>query len=91
MTKPLTWTRLTGAACEVAHISAEFAQAGASGGVGEYVGGCAGSVRLIVRFDIERQKLTSAVQLPEKHWLKTSMAPLMVTSLGEALIPPTVV
>ena len=45
---------------------------------------------LMVRLDSERQKLSSAMQLlPVKHWLYTSMEPLIVTSPGEPPRPAT--
>src|SRR5580692_9290489 len=45
---------------------------------------------LIVRFDSERQKLSSAEQLEAvKHWLYTSMWPLMTTSAGDPPRPAT--
>ena len=87
----MTLTRRTGEAWDVAQNSAEFAQPGLSGGAGTYAGGVDGSVTLIVRFDSDRQKLTSAVQPPESHWLNTSIAPLIVTSRGDAPSPATVV
>ena len=52
-------------------------------------------VTLMVRLDIERQKLSSAMQLvlvpsaAGRHWLYTSMEPLMVTSPGEPPRPAT--
>ena len=51
-------------------------------------------VTLMVRSDSERQKLSSAMQLllPSvvgKHWLYTSMLPLMVTSPGDWPRPAT--
>ena len=51
-------------------------------------------VTLMVRLVSERQKLSSAMQLllPSvvgKHWLYTSIVPLMVTSPGDAPRPAT--
>ena len=72
-------TRRMGAACETAQNSAEARQA-------------VRPVTLIVRFDRERQKLSSAMQsveLEPKHWLYESTWPLMVTSVGAAPRPAT--
>ena len=68
-----------GEACETAQNSALEVQAAAV-------------TTLMVRFDNERQKFSSAVQLPLlSHWLETLIAPLMVTSDGERPRPATVV
>ena len=56
VTFPLTWTRRIGEACDTAQNSL-FAKQPVP------------PVTLIVRFDTERQKLSSAVQLPLMHWL----------------------
>ena len=54
--KPLTWTRRIGAACDAAQNSPVWQP--------DF------PATLIVRFDRERQKFTSAVQSPgPKHWL----------------------
>jgi len=75
----LIWTRRIGAACDTAQNSALAVQFDAE-------------VTLMVRFDNERQKFTSAVQLPgPKHWLDTLISPLIVTSPGERPRPATVV
>jgi hypothetical protein len=53
---PLTWTRRIGEACEAAQNSPNWQPPLPA--------------TLMVRFDIERQKFTSAVQSPgPKHWL----------------------
>src|SRR5581483_4778751 len=76
---PLMWTRRIGAACDTAQNSPVEQPA-------------FGVVTLIVRFDNDRQKFTSAVQLlGPKHWLRTSMEPLMTTSFGERPRPATLV
>jgi hypothetical protein len=48
-------------------------------------------VTLIVRFDTDRQKLSSAPQPLAEHWLRELTAPLMTTSPGEAPRPATAV
>jgi hypothetical protein len=74
---PWTSTRRTGDACEVAQNSPNPGQPVLP----------ATSIR---RFDSERQKLTSAVQLPvASHWLNASTVPLIVTSSGDAPSPAT--
>ncbi len=73
------WTRRSGAACETAQNSVAVLAASPAG------------TTLIVRFDSERQKLSSAVQLPPEHWLSTLITPLMVTSPGFSPRPATVV
>src|ERR1700735_5875912 len=75
---PFIWTRRMGEACDTAQNSALEVQS-------------AVVVTSMVRFDNERQKFTSAVQLPASHWLDTLIAPLMVTSDGERPSPATVV
>src|SRR5580692_11300366 len=75
---PFICTRRTGEACDTAQNSALEVQAAAV-------------TTLMVRFDNERQKFSSAVQLPLTHWLDTLIAPLMVTSDGESPRPATVV
>lgn len=78
----MTATRRTGEACDVAQNSADRAHGPPGCGVG----------KLMVRLDSDRQKFTSAVQLPlESHWLKESTAPLITTSPGEAPRPATLV
>ena len=79
--KPLTSTRRTGEAWDVAQNSAVCEHGAFAGGVG----------KLMVRLDRDRQKFTSAVQLPPLHWLNESTAPLMTTSPGEAPRPATLV
>ena len=54
-------TRRIGEACEVAQNSVPSGH-----GTGLTLGG---AVTLMVRLDSERQKLSSAVQLPDEHWL----------------------
>ena len=84
---PLNSTRRTGEAWDAAQNSAVCWHGAPFGGAG----------KLIVRFDSERQKLSSAVQLAlpagvaGRHWLKESTAPLMTTSPGEAPRPATLV
>src|SRR6266700_2952525 len=56
------WTRRSGEACDTAQNSAFAWQP-------------VPPVTLIVRFDTERQKLTSAVQLPPEHWLTETFGP----------------
>src|SRR5437660_8177978 len=76
---PLMWTRRIGAACDTAQNSPVEQPA-------------FGVVTLMVRFDNERQKFTSAMQLlGPRHWLRTSMDPLMTTSFGERPRPATAV
>src|SRR5258708_22740878 len=76
---PLIFTRRIGEACETAQKSAEARQPDSPV-----------PVTWIVRFDSDRQKLSSAMQLfAEKHWLYTSTWPLIVTSLGCAPRPAT--
>jgi hypothetical protein len=76
---PFIWTRRMGEAWETAQNSALEVQVFTV-------------TTLMVRFDNERQKFTSAVQLPvSSHWLETLIAPLMVTSDGERPRPATVV
>ena len=77
----MTSTRRTGEAWEVAQNSAVCGHGASAGGVG----------KLMVRLDRDRQKFTSAVQLPALHWLNESTAPLMTTSPGEAPRPATLV
>ena len=73
---PLTCTRRTGAAWEVAQNSAAPSQPLPA--------------TLIDRFDTDRQKFVSAVQkLVASHWSKESTAPLIVTSSGELPRPAT--
>ena len=72
----MTWTRRIGEACDVAQNSPTWHPLFPA--------------TSIVRFDTERQKFTSAVQLPgPKHWLYESIVPLIVTSFGEAPSPAT--
>ena len=78
VTFPLTWTRRIGEACDTAQNSL-FAKQPVP------------PVTLIVRFDTERQKLSSAVQLPLMHWLTESIAPLMTTPPGFSPRPATLV
>ncbi len=78
---PLMSTRRIGAACDTAQNSVLAWQPGSP-------------ARLIVRFDSDRQKLSSAMQLVVpgalgKHWLYTSTEPLMTTSPGDAPSPAT--
>ena len=76
---PWTFTRRTGAACDTAHISAEVSQS-------------CWPATLIVMFSSERQKFTSATQLPgPRHRLWTLTSPFSVTSVGEAPSPATCV
>src|SRR5215213_7618029 len=75
-TLPVTATRRIGEACETAQNSVSKRHPD-------------WPVTLIVRFESERQKLLSAVQPDWSHWLRTSIAPLMVTSRGEAPRPAT--
>jgi hypothetical protein len=72
------WTRRSAEACDTAQNSAFAWQP-------------VPPVTLIVRFDTERQKLTSAVQLPPEHWLRESIAPLMTTPPGFSPRPATLV
>ena len=53
---PLTWTRRIGAAWDTAQNSPVWQPK-------------LGLVTLMVRFESERQKLLSAMQLPPAHWL----------------------
>ena len=85
-------TRRIGAACETAHISAELSQPGVNGSpeYGAYAGGELGRSTLSVRFDSDRQKLSSPLQFPPaSHWLKTLIAPLITTEAGWAPRPAT--
>ena len=73
---PLTWTRRSGAACDVAQNSPDWQPPLPA--------------TLIVRFEIERQKFTSAVQLfGPSHWLYESIVPFTLTSFGDAPRPAT--
>jgi hypothetical protein len=79
---PLIWTRRIGAACDTAQNSLPVWQPVCP-------------ITLMVRFDIERQKFTSAVQSVGapggvgKHWLSTSIEPLICTSVGLRPSPAT--
>ena len=75
----MMWTRRIGAACDTAQNSPLEQPA-------------FGMVTFMVRFDRERQKLMSATQLlVPRHWLRTSMDPLMTTWFGEEPRPATAV
>ena len=80
-------TRRTGDAWDVAQNSAVCRHGAPLGEAG----------KSMVRFDSERQKLSSAVQLlvagavAGRHWLKESTAPWMTTSPGEVPSPATLV
>jgi len=81
MVPPFTLTRRIGAACDTAQNSVFVWQPDPP-------------AILIVRFDSDRQKLSSAMQFVVpgalgKHWLYTSTEPLMTTSPGDGPSPAT--